>query len=245
MDIFIKTYHKDYIWLDFCLRSIKKFAHGFRDVVIVTEESHPIPQELLNIIPLKVYYVPFPSTQPKWVEHGLGYLWQQYIKLTWYNYTDASAVLIMDSDEMFTVPTSPFNFQSSGKYFWYYRDWKDAGTGICWKKWTDAMLCHESQYNAMCITGFVMEKETSIKLKEYLCKQHSVGDIWDIFVKHNMQTTSEFNVFGSFVHHHCSDKYIKKINFTPKETHNVTIRKTWSWGGVKDSEKEIRNKILT
>lgn len=34
VDIFIKTYHKDFDYLYYCLSSNKKFAKGFRKIVI-------------------------------------------------------------------------------------------------------------------------------------------------------------------------------------------------------------------
>jgi len=34
LDIFIKTYHKDFEWLFFCLSSIDKFVDGFQNIII-------------------------------------------------------------------------------------------------------------------------------------------------------------------------------------------------------------------
>ena len=55
VDIFIKTYHKDFIWLEYCIKSIKKFCKGFRDVVIVSDDDgNLIPENITKIIKKKL-----------------------------------------------------------------------------------------------------------------------------------------------------------------------------------------------
>jgi len=226
--------------------SIKKFSSGFRDVVIVTDSGHLIPSDLLDILPIKVCYVDLPIKQPSHVEHGLGYLWQQYIKLTWYEYTDADEVLILDSDEMLTVPTTPENFKVDGKYCWYYKLWDEMGNGKCWKKSTDELFGVDTTYSGMCLTGFIMLKITSIALKNHLCLKHETSNIWDIFVKYNMKTASEFNIFGVFIMIYNQEEYCQKIidKTTGREIFNYTILKDWSWGGLTTENITRRNKIL-
>jgi hypothetical protein len=243
-DIFIKTYHKDFKWLKYCLKSIEKYATGFRNIIIVADDDgHVIPSEYL-IKNCKVFYVGLPDNRPSYVEHGIGYLWQQCIKLSWYNYSDANAVLIMDSDEMFTESISPISFQKEGKFTWNYRPWSEAGSGICWKKSTDFLLNTDTTYDAMAITGFVLQRETTIALKNCLCSTHGTKDIWDIFVKHNMSTASEFNIFGSFIHHFDRREYTQVHNFNRENCVNFSIRKSWSWGGISEEEDKLRNALL-
>jgi len=243
MDIFIKTYYKDYIWLKYCLQSIKKFAKGFRKVIIVTDAGHKIPEEYL-CIPCDIHYVSLPDKFPSYVEHGVGYLWQQYIKLSWYNYTDADSILILDSDWMLTKITTPDDFKKDNKFYWFYRDWKNAGAGICWKPSTDFLLNVDSQYEAMCIAGYVLQRETTLALKNHLCLAHGTNDIWDIFVKYNMKSASEFNIFGSFIHYFDRSEYVKLYNENVVEYHNITIYTSWSWGGLTDNDKLKRESIL-
>jgi hypothetical protein len=244
MDIFIKTYHKDFVWLEYCLKSIQKYASGFRNVIIVSDnDGHKIPDTCL-IPNCKVYYVDIPAKSPTVVEHGIGYLFQQYIKLTWYNYTDADSILIMDSDEMLTVPTTPDSFKKNGKFTWYYRDWARAGSGICWKSSTDFVLGLNTEYEAMCITGFILQRDTTLALTKMIKDNHDVSNIWDYFVKYDMPTASEFNVYGSFIHHFDRTEYSKVFNSTFDKCINLTILKSWSWGGLSPEDKKKREAIL-
>lgn len=234
-DIFIKTYHKDFIWLEWCLKSIKKFASGFRDIVVVSETGHDLPDHIKNIIPIKVFYVDFPEQMPTDVEHGLGYLWQQNIKLTWYDYTDANEVLVLDSDEMLTQPTTPGSFKTDDKPNWYYSSWDKMGSGACWKASTDFILKTNTEYSGMCITGFILKRSTTISLKNHLCTLHDVASIWDIFVKYNMPTASEYNIIGCYIWLF-SNEYNKVAGYDASKVFNNTIKKEWSWGGL-NSEK--------
>jgi hypothetical protein len=202
-----------------------------------------IPAEYL-IANCKVYYTGLPVKRPSYVEHGLGYLWQQYIKLTWYNYTDASCVLIMDSDEMLTVPVTPDSFKKDGKLKWFYRDWSLAGNGLCWKSSTDFILGVDTEYDAMCLTGFVLERKTTFALTNMLNVNHDVSNIWDVFIKYDMKTASEFNSYGSFINHFDRKEYTRIFDFNKENCINFTILKSWSWGGITDEDKKIRNEIL-
>jgi hypothetical protein len=245
-DIFIKTYHKDFIWLEYCLKSIKKYARGFRDIVIVSDNTgHIIPSNITNnILPVKVYYVNLPSKAPTYVEHGLGYLWQQFVKLSWYKYSDAEQVLVLDSDEMLTKSISPESFKTNEKFNWFYRDWEKAGSGICWRESTEFLLNKQSKYDAMALTGFVLQKETSIALKNHLCSLHNCDELWDIIIKYNLKTCSEFNLFGNFVHLYGRTEYNLVINEDTTKYINSTINKEWSWGGISNEIINKSNDIL-
>ena len=245
VDIFIKTYHKDFVWLEWCLKSIKKFASEFRDVVIVTEEGHLLPETFLEILPLKVFYVPFPEKTPDFVEHGLGYLWQQNIKLTWYNYTDADEILILDSDEMLTQPTTPKSFKTDNKINWYYKMWHKMGDGACWKASTDKLLCMNTAYCGMCITGFFLTRSMSLSFKQHMCELHETTNIWDIFIKYNMPTASEYSVLGCYILKSNNADYNKIFEDDLSKTFNNTIKKDWSWGGLTPENIEERKKILS
>lgn len=246
IDIFIKTYYKDYPWLEYLLKSIKKFASGFRDVIIVSEPEYPIPDSILTILPVKVFYEPFPKKSPTNPIHGIGYLWQQYIKLNWIKYSDADAVLVMDSDEIFTFRTTPEDFKMLGKFPWFYRSWDGIGDAICWKDPTEKLLKIEPKYEAMCITGFILQRETTIAFKNFICETHKVKDFWDLIVNKNLSTFSEFNAFGSFIYHYDRREYSQILiqSLDINKLHNITIRKSWSWGGLTEEEKIKRDAIL-
>jgi len=244
-DIFIKTCYKDYVWLDGCLSSIKKYASGFRDVVVVTEPDHEIPRNFFDIIPLKVHYVQLPAKldYPVAAGVGLGYLWQQNIKLNWFNYTDADFVIIVDSDEMFLAPFSPESFYQDDKINWWVRTWADAPTCGFHKDNTDLILGVNTEYETMACPVFSFDRETTIQFIDFLCKKHDVNTLWDIVLKYRIDHMSEFNIFGNYLVINNIEKY--KIRFDIGNSLNFQIvRVFWSWGGLNLDLVNERKRIL-
>lgn len=242
-DIFIKTYHKDFMWLSYCLRSIKKFASGFRDVVVVSDnDGHKIPQEILDIMPVKLIYHNVPTKWPPKMRQPPGYFWQQVVKLNWTEFTDADSILILDSDLMFTDYVTPASFKNKdGKWLWNYRDWNLAGPAKCWKEPTEALLNFEAKYEAMLCVPFVFDRTTTVNFIKYVKEQHGATELFDVFFKYNMILLSEFNAYGSFILKFDSTAYCPLIN----QARPPLVRITWSYGGLSENEKETRESILS
>jgi len=242
-DIFIKTYHKDFLWLEYCLKSIRKFGSGFRDVVIVSDDDgHTVPESLLNVLPCKVFYVKLPSKRPKKSNHGIGYMWQQYIKLTWHRYSDADVAVMMDSDRMFTCAFTPESFQKDGKQRWDYRRWADAGSAISHKPTTDLLLGFSTPYEAMMYLPLPFTRGATFALEAYLNTIHKTKDIWEIILKHDLASMSEFNVYGNFIHHVQMPDYY--ISYDASGVYQSTVIGSWSWGGLAKDDKARRDAIL-
>jgi hypothetical protein len=242
VDIFIKTYHKDFIWLEYLLKSIKKFASGFRNIAIVSDDDgYILPDHFKEIINFTITYVKVPVVSIN-MDHGTGYSWQQYMKLSWYKYTDAESIVIFDSDEMLTCPTSPDSFKTNGKYNWFYREWKDAGSAICHKKTVDMILNFDTKYESMWITGFYFTLSATRKLEEYLNSIHGTSDVWNIIILLRISGLSEFNIFGNFIHKIQDPEYNYLYDTTG--AFNSTIIKSWSWGGMNTDDRIRREKIL-
>jgi hypothetical protein len=244
-DILIPTYHADFMWLDYLLKSVKKYTSGFRKIIIVSDnDGHIIPSSITDIVECEVLYKdvgPIPSS----IHHRPGYFWQQYLKLNWMTYTDADAVLIFDSDEMVTKPITPADLcNEEGKYQWFYRDWSMAGDAIVWKIPTGEALLFDPPYEAMCITGFVFDRETTTDLIKYLMDKHNATSLLDVFFKYNPTLFSEYNTYGSYILYAKSQKYYPIINYQKHDTYNFTILKSWSYGGLSAEDKKKREAIL-
>jgi hypothetical protein len=231
--IFIKTYYKDFQWLQYLLPSIEKYTDGFQSVVIVSDnDGHKVPDEYINTIKkyrVDLFYVDLPTKVPQDVEHpGVGYIWQQYIKLHWFRYCSSDAVLVLDSDEVIITHTVPDDFKYNGKWIWGYRRWEDAEHAICHKPSTDRFLRMDTAYEAMCEVGFVLSRDSTEQLLKYLADQ----DLWKFMVDNNIGKLSEYNIYGSFVYHIYNREYFHNINRQIPRKHNIIIR--WSWGGITD-----------
>jgi len=233
--IFIKTFPKDHVWLKYLLPSIEKYADGFKDVIIVSDAGTEIPPEYLSSIkkiPVRTHYIPVPTPTTEYpkIVMGVGYLWQQYIKLNWFKLCDSDSVMVLDSDEMLCNPLTPDQLKHDGKWIWTYRSWKEAEDAICWKQPTDHILGKNTHYEAMCVTGFVLTRTATIKLLNHICQTHSISNLWELVTKKQMHNFSEYNAYGSFIlmiNH--PDYYYNIKKDIP--LHNSIIKK-WSWGGI-------------
>jgi hypothetical protein len=233
--IFIKTFPKDHVWLQYLLPSIEKYANGFKDVIIVSDAGTEIPPAYLSSIkkiPVRTHYIPVPtptSEYPK-IENEVGYLWQQYIKLNWFKLCDSDSVMVLDSDEMLCKPLTPDQLKHDGKWIWTYRSWNEAEDAQFWKQSTDFILGKNTPHEAMCVTGFVLTKPATINLLNYICETHSISNFWELVTKKRMGKFSEYNIYGSFIHMINHPEYYYNIK-KDIPLHNSIIKK-WSWGGI-------------
>ena len=244
VDIFIKTYHKDFIWLEYLLKSIKKFASGFRRVIIVSDDDgNMLPDHFKDIVDFTVIYVKVKSFNHREMHYpGIGYVWQQCVKLSWNQYTDADEVVIMDCDEMLSCPTTPNSFKTNGKYNWYYSKWEDVGQAICHKSSTDVFLKYNTPWESMRTPVFYFTLSASLELDKYLNKHYGTGNIYDIINILNLTRLSEFNIYGNFIRmiEHSDYNYLDN----PTGAFNNTIILSWSWGGLSEKDKQKRLDIL-
>jgi len=250
VDIMIPTYYKDFVWLEYLLKSLKKFASGFRKIIVVTDDDGNIlPDNIKNIVPIELIYVKMLEC-PKSIEFRPGYFWQQYLSLNWMEYSDADTVLILHSDGMLTEKLTPNDLvDSNNRFRWFYRRWADAGEAIVWKLPSEQALKHVTTCEAMCMPGFIFEKHTTMNFINYMKKIHNASSLWDCFFKYNPKLFSEFNVFGSFILYFDNQMYSKILisndNLSEwQDTFHHKILSSWSYGGLTNDDKIKRDLIL-
>lgn len=247
VDIFIKTYHKDFIWLEYCIKSIKKFCKGFRDLVIVSDDDgHEVPENIKNIMPLKIFYEKVP-TNINFMDN-VGYNWQQYVKLNWIKYTDADIVFVFDSDYMLTHDITPNDFKINNKYYWIYRGWDTAGAAQCWKESTDKILGLNTINETMVAPCFVFTRNTTNKFHEFINNKYKINNFWEMILEKKIGKFSEFNIFGNFIYYIYDNEYEKIMlndsKHLPNHLPNHRIIQSLSWGGLDEKEKKRREEIL-
>ncbi len=233
--IFIKTCGKDHCWLQFLLPSIEKYAEGFNYVLIISDEGAPIPPEYLNTIkkiPVHIRYIAVPQIHGLYIEGGVGYLWQQSIKLHWTEYCDTDSALMLDSDQMLCSKTTPEDFKHNGKWIWSYRLWEAAGGAICWKESTDRVLMQNTLYEAMCIPGFVLTRPATKNCVASICQKHGVHHFWDLVSHRRFNKFSEYNIYGSYIESVRDPDYFYNLKLDIPIRNWDRIITFWSWGGI-------------
>jgi hypothetical protein len=222
-DLFIKTYPKDYDWLIYSLQSVKKRVKGYGTLHIVIPEGTE-----------KEFYSKIKDFPPETNVHAVkeecnGYIWQQYIKMSAFNYSHADQIVFFDSDNIWQIDTD--YSQGIEKPLILMTDYSKVGDAICWKQVVDDIFKKDVRYEFMRRLPFVYHRSTLTSFAEWIkC------DLKDFIIKRNR--FSEFNVIGAYAYYYEPEKY------TFLDTDNWTftkplLRQFWSLEGLDKNIKEV------
>lgn len=237
-DIFIKTYPPDYPWLEYCLRSIGKFARDFRGIQIVKPngESLSIP----------------PATETKYMHRIVvaddygpdGYLSQQVFKLYADEYTDADFILFTDSDTIFTRPVTPETYFTDGRIDWMMTPW--ANTETPWQPITEKFLGRPVEFEFMRRMPFMVPRWLLESMRAFCVGQH--GMTFDKYVMSQPHRSfSEFNALGAFAYYFHRDRFnwINTEEVPADQWPPLTVLQKFSHGGLDESIKAEFELILS
>ncbi len=183
IDIFIKSYSKDFHWLKHSLSSIKRNVIGYNNIILLIPEHEKhlfdtsgLPDRTL------IYYVID--------EGGGGYLRQQYYKLTAFKYSFAEFILFGDSDCFFDHPIDLQEFIKDGKPEILYTSWDKVGDAICWKAPTENVMGETVSWEFMRRNCMIYYRQTLINLNNWKPDLEKIVLTSDKF--------SEFNFIGAY-----------------------------------------------
>lgn len=231
--IFIRSYRSDREWLSFCLRSLKKFAHGFTEVIIALPTGDEPHFDAFDTHGGRIVW----ETDPPEVH---GYLAQQIAKLYADTHTDADYILFADSDCFSTYKFRPDDWCWKGKPFQLIRHWSEVGHAICWKEPTSLALGVEPIFEHMAALPIIHDRRLFPLLRAHVEKLHqkSMRD----YVS-SVQSFSEFNVMGSFALRYLPHLYEWRIADPPVDGYPRPFVQGWSHGGV-DAHRETYETML-
>jgi hypothetical protein len=230
-DIFIRTCAKDLNWLSYCLRSIAKFARGFRQTIIVAPGSAKAGLDRMNLTQEKVHYIG---------EYKDDYLGQQISKLLADEWSDADYIWFMDSDCMFNRPTTPDAMFVTGKPVYYYTP--EAAIAVD-NKWIEIVSCFlgwRPQHEFMRRHPHVFPRDLLLEVRSHaICLHKMPIDDW---ILHNGKF-SEFNAFGAWAYNFKKERFYW-WNTLELEQPPAFVTQRWSWSGLLPSERAEMEKAL-
>ena len=218
VDIFIRSYEKDFNWLAYALKSIHKNVRGYQQVIVAVPQGQG--HLLSHLTAERVIEVPdLPN----------GYIGQQLTKMTAWMYSDADAILYWDSD---TAALEPVHVQQEfvfrGKPIIYHTPWDKVGDAICWKDCTEQALGAPAEFEYMRRLPLLYLRETVIKAYSHLSHQHN-KTVTEYLA--GVDSFSEFNYLGAYA----AMKQPRLYEFRNTDHHTpppVKIQQFWSWGGI-------------
>ena len=225
IDIFYKSYSKDFKLLNYSLQSITKNVTGYNNIVILIPEKdrHSFDTRILPKRTL-VHYIPEPSKTP--LE---GYLFQQVCKLKAHNYSSADYILFSDSDVIFDRKIDLNDYITEGKPEILYTDWSKVGQAICWKQPTETIMAEPVLWEFMRRNCLVYHRSTLVNINEW---QPNLE-----YIVMQSERFSEFNLIGAYAFKNEPEKY----NFINTDNWEYTDPKgiqLWSWAEKNNNQIE-------
>jgi hypothetical protein len=220
VDIFIRSYEKDFEWLYYCLQSIRKFCKGFNSVVIVVPHSD---KDKLNFCQDELVHGTCDNCE--------GYLAQQVTKLYADNFCKADYVLHVDSDCIFTKETRPEDFFKNDKPVILYEDnvqspWQEiARITLGWFDSREYMRRMPIIYPTWIYPEFRkwIKENQKHELETWICSQP-------------YRQFSEFNTVGQWANKLHNEKFTWLL---PSEM-DMFATQHWSWGGIESVKQQIQ-----
>jgi len=267
IDIFYKTYCKDYPFLIHSLKSLKKHARGFRKIVLITDfgqkdELEKIV-ERLNLPVIEIFELcqdldTHPPTRlPKFLAKvkkqlnrslriitpdRIGYEVQKAVKCNWPEWSDADAVVQIDSDTILTHAFDVISLFENGKPVWFKRKWSQCGAQAAkmWKKGTLYFYNKEAlDYHYMIRPIFLVTRELAIELEKYV-KDTFDCSFYSLFSNPRLPRMSEYDLLGFYADNKDLRLEYKIYDLDESTGPLPKAKQFWSWGGITD---EVRDEI--
>lgn len=226
VSIFIRTYSKDLVWLNYALQSIHKFGKGFLEIVVCIPENQR--HLLSHLTAERVVTCPV---------YANDYIGQQISKLNAHTYCKGDYILFTDSDCIFTEPFTPDDFMRDGKPLLLKTHYSKVGDAIAFKSITSEILSFPVEFE-------YMRRHPSLYLNKTLIDLHNYFNADSLTSKLLLMSPvgiSEFNIIGAFTDRYCTDVY-SIIDTDVSELPPLKLKQYWSWGGLTNEIKaEIEN----
>jgi hypothetical protein len=197
-DIFCVTYADDARWLEYMLRSIDKFARGFRRTVVVYPRTDQVQLDPVCSAHPNV-------TQVLFDQGADGHMDQNALKTSADLHSDAEFFLHMDSDCVFTQPASPHDYATGGKPDIWYEYYQNLGPdkvpgGVPWQGVTEMALHIPVTVETMRRFPFLYPRWLYQKTRERIEKIHRVPFLQYVrtapCIKGAFHGYAEFNALG-------------------------------------------------
>lgn len=221
-DIFIRSHSADFEWLKYCLRSIQRFATGFRRTVVVVPTGQIPPTGTAET----VFYVE---------RYGDDYLLQQSTKLHADAYADAEFILFTDSDTIFTRPISPPDMiEDLRRPKWLYTAYCSLGNdeSQLWKNVTAKAVREPVEHEFMRRHPFIVRRTMLVEFRQWMLREHGMT-LERYIMSQPAHEFSEWNALGAWLWLHRRNE-VEWIN-TADDSTPTFVHQHYSWGGLSEA----------
>jgi len=224
IDIFIRTYPKDYEILKYCLFSIEKNLSGYNKIIICVRDKDL--NTFKNIFNNKCNSNSYKIVTDHDFPDDIDYLGQQTSKLNADHWTDAEYLCYIDSDCIFDNPVdiSKYFFDENNKINMLYEEWKYVGDAIMWKKCLN-YLGLLTKYEFMRRLPQIYPVKILTLIRKLISEKTNKDFINGSILIYKNYQFSEFNIMGAYLY----KNFKNEINFiNSKEIKNICVQ-LWSY----------------
>jgi len=195
IDVLIVVAREDFFLLDACLRSITLFSKlsGAINIFLWKEDEYLLQQiyQPPNVI------VHYKDNIQELVADDFRN--QMYIKLIAHRYISADWVWVVDADYLLCDELDVDDlFDSSGRPYWFYRDWDEGPATIRWKESGELAMSRPIPYLFMDEPQYVLSREILGKMGEYAYADNLLN---------RSPLPSEFILYGAYAYEYFQEKY--------------------------------------
>ena len=232
VDIVIRSYWKDFEWLVYCLKSIRRYCTGFRQVILVIpQKSEPwLSRYGIRNDDKQIVLCP---------DYADDYLGQQVTKTYADTLTDADFICHVDSDCIFRRPTSAAELAPSGKPKVYFCLLSELPPHWPWTQPTEEFLGRRPSYDFMQSPPFVFPRWLYGHVRTW-CRETKGVELAEWIRSRPERGFSEFNALSAFALERFPDKFWW-IEASKMGDNEATCAWHWSWGGIDEAG---RNAII-
>ncbi len=227
-DIVIRSYWKDFAWLELCVGAIEQHCRGFGAVIVVIPRSSE---------PWLRRHPPLPAAVRLEIERDFrdDYLGQQVTKLHADRFSDAELICHVDSDCIFTRRVTPDDLiDDGGRPIIATRPYDELGRHWPWRRPTEAALGWSVELDFMQRPPFSYPRWLYAAVRDHIAAVHR-QDIASYVTSRPPRGFSEFNALGAFAHARHADRF--RFVDASACTEEAACRWYWSWAGLDDATR--------
>ena len=221
IDIFIRTYPKDFFLLNYCLHSIRKFVTGYRNIIINVRSKNY--NELVKWIDLTGCTV----IQSHDFDDKIDYCGQQICKLIAYIWSDAEYFYYIDSDCIFynNLNIQEKYFNNEGKVILFKEYWNNVQDAKKWQKCLQRLNIL-TEFETMRRLPQVYPADVLPKIREHIEKTIGLDIINSCLTVYKECGFSEFNIIGSYIYLYDQSK--SNLYFYDPSLNEIPSKQFWS-----------------
>jgi len=235
IDLFIRSYYRDFEWLKYCLQSVRQYCTGFQKVVIVVPKADEGRLRVLGICD---------DVEVRFCERLKDdYFGQQVTKLDADRYCSADFICHVDSDCLFRVPLNADTLFGNYKPTWVISPYAILPNARGWQSASERFMGRHVEFDFMRRQPIVISRELYSELRKYCLKAFN-SSLAEYALSNGADGFSEYNALGAFAYYECNSDFAWSVRNDESVDESI-CRWFWSWSGVTEEVEQEIIRILS